>query len=707
MAGKVSTQLVIEGKNNSKKAFDEVNGQFDSLNKQLASTGKALAAFFSVSAIAGAVRGTVELIDSYKLMEARLKLATDSQEEFNETQTELTRIAGDTGSSLESLVTLYTRISRPLKEAGRSQEDILNVTEAVATAFRVSGASAAEAENGVIQFAQALGSGALRGDEFNSVAEQAPRLMQALADGIGVPVGALKELAAQGKLTADVVTDALAGQLPTLQAELASFGDTVGAQVVQISDVLQRGFGQADTGPLIDSLKELKATLSDETVQQNLTTLAGALVKLAEAGVTAAAAIPTIGQDIGYIAARITGSIDEISRAEKEIEKLEAAANGFGILDLYMTDEQIARKLKEFQDYRAKLLQEIQGAKDEGVQIAEEGLRQVEEIQNKELDARRQWVTDTKSINDQLIKNGEAALKQRVALERKAASDLQAAKDAQLDTEKRYRDAIAQLQGGGAGEASFSSVTALKAGARRSLQDGNLDEAKRQAQQALEILLALKEAGENTYGFAGIAKELQGIEQAADSKAVENAEDRMKVIAVQTAQLKQDLEALKEVSVSPTMDQVAANEVAQQMKDFAASIAQTVTITPVTALPNTTAGTGAQGFATGGHVRGPGSGTSDSILARLSNGEYVMRAAAVQKYGLALLDRMNGLHLPGFAGGGLVEVAAAAGQQTAPHLGTLQMDFGGGMGLSVDVRADQAADLKILRHKFGGTRRHR
>ncbi|MDV7837632.1 tape measure protein, partial [Pseudomonas aeruginosa] len=108
-------------------------------------------------------------------------------------------IAYNTGQPVEALVTLYGRISRPLKEAGRTQQDILKVTEAVSASFRVSGASAVEAENGVIQFGQALGAGALRGDEFNSVAEQAPRLMQALADGIGVPTSALKALAAEGK----------------------------------------------------------------------------------------------------------------------------------------------------------------------------------------------------------------------------------------------------------------------------------------------------------------------------------------------------------------------------------------------------------------------------------------------------------------------------------------------------------------------------
>lgn len=228
MSRKVSTQLVIEGKNNSGKAFAEVKQELDSLDRKLSAAGKAVAGLLSVQTFASAVRSIGETADAYNLMNARLKLATGSQEAFNVAQAGLADIAKRTESPMASLVTLYGRISRPLQEAGRSQKEVLKVTEAVATAFRVSGASAQEAENGVIQFAQALGAGALRGDEFNSVAEQAPRLMQALADGIGVPVGALKEMAAQGLLTAEVVTDALTSQLDVLRAEAESLPKTVG-----------------------------------------------------------------------------------------------------------------------------------------------------------------------------------------------------------------------------------------------------------------------------------------------------------------------------------------------------------------------------------------------------------------------------------------------------------------------------------------------
>ncbi|MBA1214063.1 hypothetical protein G7012_21715, partial [Pseudomonas psychrotolerans] len=118
------------------------------------------------------------------------------------------------------------------------------------------------------------------------------------------------------------------------------------------------------------------------------------------------------------------------------------------------------------------------------------------------------------------------------------------------------------------------------------------------------------------------------------------------------------------------------------------------------------------GFATGGQISGPGTGTSDSILARLSNGEFVMRAAAVRHYGPDLLEQLNARLLPRFATGGAVgrvpaipPVAAAllqGGDQA--FLGTMDLALPGGDSLTVSVPANQRSELEIARKKFGRTR---
>lgn len=663
MARKAEAQVVIRGKNETQQAFKEVNSSLDSMNKKLEAAGRAVIGAFSISALTSAVQGIAAAADSYNLMNARLQLATESQEEFNTAQSELRKIAASTQTPLASLVTLYGRISRPLKEAGRSQEDILKVTEAVATSFRVSGASAQEAENGVIQFAQALGSGALRGDEFNSVAEQAPRLMQALADSLGVPTGALKDMAAQGELTAAVVTNALTSQLDVLRKEAETLPETVGGAMTELADRWNEALGQADVQPFIDAINELGDTISDPNTRDSLILLASALAQVAEAAIKAGAGTVSLAQDLGYIAARITGNVVEIDRAAKELEKFEAAANGFGMLDLYMTDEQIAKGLADWKAYYSALTQEQEGMNAETKLLADMAAQAQQEIRQKEINDRRAYVAELKTLQDQQVDAAEKQAKALVAAQKKANADLEKVKSERLEIEKRYSKALAGL--GGEGEASYSSAEALKVGARASLKAGDVEGAQAQAQAALKMLQDLAAAGENTYGFGGFIQELQAIELAANDIEQTRAEDKITAIGVSMATLAADAEKLKNMPVSVKADDASIEAVRTQIQSLAASLGNTEIVLPVRV-----ASTGADfvgplpEFATGGHVRGPGSGTSDSIPALLSNGEYVIRAAAVRKLGKGYLDLINnGIPMRRFADGGMVDSVAG---MTAP-----------------------------------------
>lgn len=706
MVKKATTQLVIEGINRTKKVFADVKKDLGNTESAASKAGKAVAGALSLGALAAGVKSVVDTADAWQLMNARLKLATGSQDEFNTAQKELQRIASATASPIESLVTLYGRISRPLKEAGRSQQEILGVTEAVAAAFKVSGSSAAEAENGVVQFAQALGSGALRGDEFNSVAEQAPRLMQALADGIGVPVGALKEMAAQSQLTASVVTDALLGELPKIRKELAGFGDTVGGEMVKIGDTLKRGIGQADTGPLKDALKELNETLADPQIQENLTKLAGALVTLAEVAAKAGAGLVTFGDDLGYIAARITGNVDEISRADKEIEKLKSAANGVGILDLYMSDEQIAQRLKEWEAYRDTLIEQQTGMTKEAAAAAkktsDEVLRIEREQQDALLKAQREYSEEKKRIRDQEVAANEAALKREMAAEKAAQSELEKIRSDRLAIEQRYDQAIAELRSGGAGDPSYGAAQSLKVGAKAALDRGDIEGAKSQAQAALKMLQELSAAGENTYGFEGFINSLRQIELAANDLEKSNADKSIQAIKDKITGLQVDAAVLQNMKVSFDLPEAEVERIKAQVQ----ALAETPVVIPVVLQKNTGPSDPDvpwPAYASGGHVRGPGTGTSDSIIARLSNGEYVMRAAAVRKWGVAALDRLNGLQLPKFATGGLVGDMVANAPMAGPaSIGTVNLTLPGGESYTLQAQPDQFD--RILRRtalKFG------
>lgn len=707
----VKTQLVIDGKNNTKRAFDEVNGQIETMNSRLAAAGKALVGVFSVSAIAGAVRGIANAADSYNLMNARLKLATGSQEEFNTAQGELRRIAAATQTPLESLAALYGRISRPLKEAGRSQKDILKVTEAVATSFRVSGASAQEAENGVIQFAQALGSGALRGDEFNSVAEQAPRLMQALAESLNVPVGALKDMAAQGLLTADVVTTALVEQLGTLRSEAEALPATVGGAMTELSDRWTEAIGKADVQPLIDAINNLGETLSDPVVVDNLVRLASALATLAGTAVDGASEFVGLGKRIGFVAANAAGMVTELDQVDQEIADIDRSLSGTGLsttlAGMWFSEEELKAKREALVAFRAAIVEQQSGMNAELTAAAAAAAAQAGAEREQEISARNKYIADLKTQQDRMVTAAEAAGKQLVAAEKTATQELEKVRADRVKIEERYQKALAGLNGGG--EASYGAAQSLKVGARQALQAGDIEGAKAQAQAALKMLQDLEAAGESTYGFEGFIKELQGIELAANDIEQTNAEEKIKAIRDEMRQLKEQALDLKDMPVSVKMDDAALAQV-QAALDALAKREIIIKVGAQYDFENEYTlqdpGPAPTGFATGGLIRGPGTGTSDSIPAYLSNGEYVIRAAAVRQLGAGYLDLLNnGISIPRFADGGLVGAVAGITPPRPEHLGSLDISIGGSAPVTLQGPPDALRELSLAARKFGRTHR--
>lgn len=711
---KVKTQLVIDGKNDTRRMFSEINGDISSLNKQLGTAGKALIGVFSVSALTGAVRGIANAADSYNLMNARLKLATSSQEEFNTAQSELRRIATATQAPLESLATLYQRISRPLQEAGRSQKDILAVTEAVATSFRVSGASAQEAENGVIQFAQALGAGALRGEEFNSVAEQAPRLMQALADSLNVPIGSLKEMASQGLLTADVVTTALVEQLGVLRAEAESLPETVGGAMTALSDRWNEAIGKADVEPLIEAINSLGDTLGDPVVVDNLVKLASALATLAGSAVDGASEFVDLGQRIAFVAANAAGMVTELDKVDQQIADIDRSLSGTGLnttlAGMWFSEDELKAKREALVAFRAAIVEQQTGMSAElsAAAAAAAAAAQAEAEREKEISSRNTYIAELKSQQDRLVKSSEAAAKALVAAEKKANSELEKVRSKRLDIEKRYQEAIAGMSAGG--EASYGAAQTLKVGAREALRAGDVEGAQAQAQAALKMLEELRAAGANTYGFEGFIGELRDIELAANDIEQSRAEQKIADIKQEMLSLKSAAAELQDMPVSVKMDDAALAQVQSALD----ALAKREIIVQVGAQydfsqPYTLQDPGPEpaGYATGGYIRGPGTGTSDSILMYGSNGEYMINAAAVRKLGVPFLNMINqGIvppSIPRFAEGGLIGQVASM-EPHMPRLGVIDFKLGGDT-YQLYAPANQVDPLRAAARKFGRTHR--
>ena len=163
-------------------------------------------------AIAQTARSFLGLADTYRGLNAQLRIVTDTAEEFNFAQENIALIANRSRSSIEGISRLYTRIAPNLRETGESQESILNTVELTNRAIALSGGTASENLSTVTQFAQALGSGVLQGDELRSILENSTGFALQLAAGLGVPLGRLRELGSEGVLTTEVIIQALNNQ---------------------------------------------------------------------------------------------------------------------------------------------------------------------------------------------------------------------------------------------------------------------------------------------------------------------------------------------------------------------------------------------------------------------------------------------------------------------------------------------------------------
>ena len=224
------------------RGFKEYGEAAAAAERQTALLSKTMGVFSSVMATAFAGLSLSQIIsqtDSYTKLTAQLKLASIGASDYANSLNDVRRISKDAQSDLSATATFYARIANGTRELGVGQKGVANITETVNLALKVSGATAQESASAMLQLSQAFGSGTLRGEEFNAVNEAAPRLMKALAEGLGVPVGALKEMATNGQITSDVMARVLPKALDGLREEAKSVQTISGAFTVLKNNILE------------------------------------------------------------------------------------------------------------------------------------------------------------------------------------------------------------------------------------------------------------------------------------------------------------------------------------------------------------------------------------------------------------------------------------------------------------------------------------
>lgn len=219
------------------------------------------------------VKETIAAADSYKLIEGRLSLVTENTKELIEVQQSLFTVSQNTMQAYSDTAQLYTMITRSTQNLNKTQKENLAVTEAINKAIIISGASQESANAAIIQLGQGFASGTLRGDELNSVMEQTHRVAEAIAKGMGITVGELRSLGAEGKLTAEAVYNALLNQQNVLNKEFAKMPLIVGQSVTMVGTSLSVLTGKMDeaTGATASLSAEIKSL--SQYLDQNSTEL--------------------------------------------------------------------------------------------------------------------------------------------------------------------------------------------------------------------------------------------------------------------------------------------------------------------------------------------------------------------------------------------------------------------------------------------------
>lgn len=216
-----------------------MEGQAGSLISTVSGLAAPLAAAFSAAKIAAAA-------EQYANLTNRLRLVTEGADQLAYAQQSVYEIAQNSRQPLETTAQVYQRIAQNGKQLGLSMSEVASVTETVTKAVSISGSTAQAADAAMVQFGQALASGTLRGEELNSIMEQTPALAQAIARGLGVTIGQLRALGAEGKLTSEAVVTALQNQKDQVDQLSASLNMTVSQAMTAFNNSLVATVGRLD-----------------------------------------------------------------------------------------------------------------------------------------------------------------------------------------------------------------------------------------------------------------------------------------------------------------------------------------------------------------------------------------------------------------------------------------------------------------------------
>lgn len=643
MSKKARVQLVVDGKNNAGPAFKQADNQLERFSAGAKKAGLALLGAFSVSAVASFVK---ESALATAQMVRMAELSGTTAEKF-QTWAYASRTMGIEQDKLGDIFKdVRDKVGDFLQTGGGPLADFFeNIAPQVgitADQFRdLSGPDALQL------YVQGLEQANVSQNEMTfymeAIASDAALLLPLLRDN-GAEYQRLAEQARELGLVMgnDVVEGAKAFERST---------NTLGA--------VSQGVGQQITAELLPSMNALTGLMVDVSKEG---AAANAVAKVLGFGlkVLATGAI-AVGSTFGSMG-RLIGATAAATVAALKGDFREA---GTILLEVTADNEAASKKAEE------QIANLWNGSYEK---LGETAGRVAGEVEDSTERMEGAVVTSSQAVKDAYTKMVDAAKEQLSKLrdtERDATREVEKYRKERLGIEKRYADALAQLQGGAQGAASYAGAQSLKLNARQALAARDFEGAQRMAQQALEMLLELEQAGENTYGFTGFAKELQQIELEANRLQQSDADKKL-------AQITAEIERLKELStveVKAYMPPEAIADLRSKLQQLAKELGQELVITPTVAAPVVASSLESlPGHATGTPNAAPGLawvGERGPELVAFGGGERVFTADASQR----LAGVLNGLR-EASTDGGLTSAALSAAENDFSSAAVIQLPDG-------------------------------
>jgi len=297
----------------------EVSAGTQQANELTNTIKRAVAAYISIQSVGKALNISDELVQTT----SRLNMMNDGVQTTAELVNMVYAAAQDARGSFSQMADVVARFGNNAKDAFSSSEEVVAFADLIQKQMTIAGASTQEAANAELQLSQALGSGVLRGDELNSIFEQAPNLIQNIADYLDVPIGKIREMAADGELSADVVKAAIFSAADDINSKFNEMPMTWGQMWQSMQNTALIAFQ-----PVLQRLNDLANSEAFQTFIQGaieaMATLANILLNVFDLAVS----IGTfIGDNWSIIAPIVYGIVAALT-AYIAISAIVAAING-------------------------------------------------------------------------------------------------------------------------------------------------------------------------------------------------------------------------------------------------------------------------------------------------------------------------------------------------------------------------------------------